>query len=116
MTDKIKLAFAILLVLAGLGAFYYLLADQATVVRLLALLGSIVVAIAIAWTTTQGHAAIEFSREAVAEARRVVWPTRKETVQMTLTVFALVVVVGLFLWVVDVGLLWMVKVLMGRST
>jgi preprotein translocase subunit SecE len=56
-----------------------------------------------------------FSQEAVVEARRVVWPSRKETWQTTLVVFALVLVVGVFLWLVDWGLLVAVQRLMGRS-
>jgi preprotein translocase subunit SecE len=114
MTEKIKLALALLFVAAGLGAFYYL-ADQVMILRVLAVLASVVVALAIVLTTASGKAALAFSREALAEARKVVWPTRKETIQTTAAVFALVIVMGLFLWVVDVALLWAVKVLMGRS-
>ena len=51
----------------------------------------------------------------MVEARKVVWPTRKETIQTTGIVFAFVVVMALFLWLVDAGLLWAVKLLMGRS-
>jgi preprotein translocase subunit SecE len=51
----------------------------------------------------------------VAEARKVVWPTRKETIQTTGVVFAFVVVMALFLWLVDAGLLWAVKLLMGQG-
>jgi preprotein translocase subunit SecE len=54
-------------------------------------------------------------RESVAETRKVVWPTRKETIQTTLAVFALVVVVAIFLWIVDLGFLWMVEKLLGRG-
>jgi preprotein translocase subunit SecE len=54
-------------------------------------------------------------REAAAETRKVVWPTRKETIQTTAIVFALVVVVAIFLWIVDMGFLWMVEKLLGRS-
>jgi preprotein translocase subunit SecE len=114
MTDKIKLALALMLVAAGLGAFYFL-ADQALVLRILAVLAGLAAAVAVMWTTPMGQSAFSFSRESLAEARKVVWPTRKETIQTTGAVFALVVVMGLFLWVVDVGLLWLVQMLMGRS-
>jgi preprotein translocase subunit SecE len=114
MTEKIKLALAVLLVAAGLGAFY-LLAEHAMVLRVLAVLGGIGAAVAIMLTTTIGQAAFAFSRESLAEARKVVWPTRKETIQTTAAVFALVVVMGIFLWIVDVLLLWGVQFLMGRS-
>jgi preprotein translocase subunit SecE len=114
MTEKIKLALALLLVAAGLGAFY-LLAEHAMVLRVLAVLVGIGAAVAIMLTTTMGQAAFAFSREALAEARKVVWPTRKETIQTTAAVFALVVVMGIFLWIVDAALLWGVQFLMGRS-
>lgn len=114
MTEKIKLALAVLLVAAGLGAFY-LLAEQAMVLRVLAVLAGVGAAVAVMLTTQTGRAALEFSREAVAEARKVVWPTRKETIQTTGAVFALVLVMGIFLWLVDVGLMWAVKLLMGRG-
>jgi preprotein translocase subunit SecE len=114
MTEKIKLALALLLVAAGLGAFY-MLTEQAMVLRVLAVLGGVGAAVVIMLTTSMGQAAFAFSRESVGEARKVVWPTRKETIQTTLAVFALVVVMGIFLWIVDVGLLWGVKILMGRS-
>jgi preprotein translocase subunit SecE len=114
MTQKIKLALALLLVAAGLGAFY-MLAEQAMVLRVLAVLVGIGAAVAIMLTTSMGQAALAFSRESVAEARKVVWPTRKETVQTTAAVFALVVVMGIFLWIVDVVMMWGVQFLMGRS-
>lgn len=114
MTEKIKLALALLLVAAGLGAFY-MLAEQAMVLRVLAVIVGLGAAVAIMLTTSMGQAAFAFSKDSLAEARKVVWPTRKETIQTTLAVFALVVVMGIFLWIVDVGLLWGVKFLMGRS-
>lgn len=114
MIDKIKLALAVLLVAAGVGAFYFL-ADQPLVLRVLAVIAGIVLALVVAWTTPAGREAFGFTQEAIAEARRVVWPTRKETLQTTAAVFALVVVMAIFLWLVDVGLMWAVKMLMGRS-
>lgn len=114
MIDKIKLALAVLLVAAGVGAFYFL-ADQPMVLRILAVIAGIALALGVAWTTPSGREAFGFTQEAIAEARRVVWPTRKETLQTTAAVFALVVVMAIFLWLVDVGLMWAVKMLMGRS-
>jgi preprotein translocase subunit SecE len=114
MINKIKLVLALLLVAAGVAGFYFL-AEQALVVRILAVLAGIAVAVAVLWTTPQGQSAFGFAREAAAETRKVVWPTRKETIQTTLMVFALVVVVAIFLWIVDMGFLWMVEKLLGRS-
>lgn len=114
MTDKIKLLAAVLMVIAGIAGFYYL-ADSPAVVRLGAILAGFAAAIAIFWFTQAGRQFFTFSQESVVEARKVVWPTRKETIQTTGIVFAFVVVMALFLWLVDAGLLWAVKLLMGRS-
>ncbi len=114
MTEKIKLVLALLLVAAGVAGFY-LLADQALVLRILAVLAGVIVAVLVMWTTRLGQEAFAFAQESAAETRKVVWPSRKETLQTTAAVFAMVVIVALFLWVVDIGCLWMVKMLMGRS-
>ena len=114
MTEKIKLVISLLLVAAGVAGFY-LLADQALVVRILAFLAGIVVALLVLKTTVTGQDAFAFAREAVVETRKVVWPTRKETIQTTAAVFGLVIVMAIFLWMVDVGFMWAVKQLMGRG-
>jgi preprotein translocase subunit SecE len=114
MIEKIKLVLSALLLAAGIAGFY-LLADKALVLRILAILAGLGAAIAVLWTTTQGQTVFGFVGESVAEAKRVVWPTRKETIQMTFAVILLVFVVGLFLMVVDIGFAYMVQWLMGRS-
>ena len=114
MIDKIKLVLSALLLAAGIAGFY-LLADSVLVLRILAILAGIAAAIAVLWTTPQGQAALGFFGESVAEAKRVVWPTRKETIQTTVAVFILVAIVAAFLAVVDIGFAYMVQWLMGRS-
>jgi preprotein translocase subunit SecE len=114
MIERIKLALALLLVVAGIAAYYWL-AEHAMVLRVLAVLAGVVLSAGVLWTTLPGRRAFEFSRESLAEARKVVWPSRKETVQTTATVFALVVVMAIFLWIVDVGMTTIVKMLMGRG-
>ncbi len=114
MIDRIKLALALLLVVAGVAAFY-MLAEQALVLRILAVIAGVALAIAVMWTTPVGRSAIVFMQESLAEARKVVWPSRKETVQTTATVFLLVIVMAVFLWIVDVGMTSVVRFLMGRS-
>jgi preprotein translocase subunit SecE len=98
--DKAKVALSLCAVLAGIVGFYFL-ADQPTVVRVGALLGGLIVAIGIAYTSTMGQTFIGFAREAVREVKKVVWPTRKEALQMTAIVFGFVLVMALFLWGVD---------------
>jgi len=69
----------------------------------------------VAWFTIPGKQFYAFSRESSEETKKVVWPNRKETVQMTGLVFAFVVVMAIFLWMVDAGLLLLVKSVMGRG-
>lgn len=114
MVNKIKLLVAVLLLVAGLAGFY-LLADKPTVVRILAVLAGLGASVAVLWSTPVGQRSLGFIGESVVEARKVVWPTRKETIQTTLVVFALVVVMAAFLAVVDIGFAFMVQWLMGRS-
>jgi preprotein translocase subunit SecE len=102
------------LLIAGIAGFY-LLADKALVLRILAVLAGLAASIAVLWTTPVGQQSLNFIGDAVVEARKVVWPTRKETIQTTLVVFVLVVVMAAFLAVVDIGFAFMVKWLMGRG-
>jgi preprotein translocase subunit SecE len=78
-------------------------------------LAAVVVAAVVALQSAPGKAALEFAKGARQELRKVVWPERKETMQMTLIVFAMVVVIALFLWVVDWGLLKLVRSLTGQG-
>jgi preprotein translocase subunit SecE len=114
MTEKLKLGASFLLVIAGVAAFYVLDAYP-LVVRILALMAGMGLAIAVAWTTPTGRSVIQFGRESVQETKKVVWPTRKESIQTTAVVFALVVVMAIFLWFVDVSVFALVKMLLGRG-
>jgi len=99
-SDKLKVGLAIFALLAGVVGFYFL-SDKQTYVRASALLAGILAAIALVWTSTSGRDFINFSKEAVRETKKVVWPTRREALQMTAIVFAFVVVMALFLWGTD---------------
>ncbi|CAE6508205.1 Protein translocase subunit SecE [Nitrosomonas nitrosa] len=112
--NKIKLILAVLSVMAGVVGFYYL-RDSATVIRVLVLLLSIVLAIVIAWYTNQGRQFYVFSKESVEETRKVVWPNRKETMQTAAVVFAFVVAMAIFLWLVDAGLMAIVRYVMDQE-
>jgi len=112
--DKIKLAVAVLLVIAGIAGFYHY-ADQALLYRVLGLLVVIGIAIAIALTSQPGMAALSFGRSAVLEVRKSVWPSRRETTQTTLIVMVMVILVGIMLWLFDMFLLWAVKLLTGQG-
>ena len=115
MLDRIKLTLAVVVAFAGIGAYYYF-ADKSQVLRVATLLVSFGVAAAIALQSAPGRAALAFAKESRAELRKVVWPARKETVQMTGVVIAMVIVVALFLWAVDGVLTLLVKLLTGQGT
>ena len=114
MADKIKIAFAVLLVVAGLAGFYWF-AESAAIIRVGAVLAGLGAGFAVFWTSAPGKEFYVYAQESVVETKKVVWPTRKETIQTTAIVFAFVVVMALFLWVVDASLLWIVKKLIGTG-
>ena len=103
--DRLKLALAVFVIIAGIVAFS-VLDDQPAVARVGVFIGSVIVAALIAWFSEPGRRSIGYLRDSYNETKRVVWPTRKETTQMTAIVFAFVVVMGIFLWLVDKLLGW----------
>lgn len=103
--DKAKLAVAGVLAVGAVTAFY-VLGQQDQWVRIVALLGLLAVAVAVFFTSESGKQLIAYGQDSVKEARKVVWPTRKEAMQMTGYVFAFVVVMALFLWLTDKTLEW----------
>jgi preprotein translocase subunit SecE len=98
--DRLKFALALAVVVAGIAGFYFL-EEQPTVVRVGSVLAGLLVGAGVAYLSEPGRRFFAFSRDSWAETRRVVWPTRKETIQMTITVFVFVVVMAIFLWLVD---------------
>jgi preprotein translocase subunit SecE len=100
MADTAKLIIAALVLALGIGA-YYVLGDLSTLVRTLMVLGALIVSAIVALQAEKGRAAWAFVKDSRTEVRKVVWPTRRETVQTTLMVMATVVVVALLLWGLD---------------
>ena len=98
--DKLKIALAVAAAIAGVVAFYFL-SDKPAVVRVAALLAGLAVAVACAWTSSTGRDFILFAKEAVRETKKVVWPTRKEAMQITAIVFGFVLIMAIFLWGTD---------------
>jgi preprotein translocase subunit SecE len=115
LAERIKIAVAALIAVGGLFAFYALVDKQPTVVRLAILLGAFALGAVVMYFTDAGRTFAAFSRESWEEAKRVVWPTRKETLQTTGVVFAFVFVMAVFLWMVDAGLLWITQKLLGQG-
>jgi preprotein translocase subunit SecE len=114
MGDKVKIALAAVLVIAGVWGYYHF-TDLAVVLRVLMVLGGLVGAGVVARFTAPGRELFAFGQEAWQEAGKVSWPTRKETVQTTAVVFAFVVVMALFLFAIDSSLAWLVKLVTGRG-
>ena len=103
--DKAKLGLSVVLVLASLVSFY-LLAKQGQIAQWGALLVCLVAAAAAFMSSETGRQFLAFGRDSVREVKKVVWPARKEALQMTAYVFAFVVVMALFLWTTDKLLEW----------
>lgn len=114
MADKIKIVAALLLVVAGLAGFYYF-GESAAIIRVASVMAGLVLGFIVFWTSGPGRQFYVYAQESVAETKKVVWPTRKETLQTTAIVFAFVILMALFLWLVDASLLWVVKKLMGQG-
>jgi preprotein translocase subunit SecE len=98
--DKIKVALAIAVAIAGVVGFYYL-SDKPALVRAGALVAGLAFAVLLLWTSSTGREFLNFAKEAVRETKKVVWPTRREATQITGIVFAFVLVMALFLWGTD---------------
>ncbi len=103
--DKAKLAVAILLAAGGFAAFY-LLSAQGALIQWVALLAGLAAGAAVFLVSDLGQRLIGFGKDSWREVMKVVWPTRREAIQMTLYVFAFVFVMALFLWLVDKLLSW----------
>lgn len=111
--DWLKWLVVVILLVAGIVANYYYSA-QPWPLRLLGWLLLLGIALGIASQTLQGKQVISFARESRMELRKVFWPTRQETIQTTLFVGAMVVVLALFLWGIDGILMWLIGWLTGQ--
>ena len=103
--DKLKLGLAIALVVASLAAFY-MLSQHGALAQWGALIAGLVVAVVVFLISDTGKQFVSFGQDAVREVKKVVWPERKEAIQITAYVFVFVVVMALFLWLTDKTLEW----------
>lgn len=119
--DIVKQVFSVLFVVAGVAAFYYFSADHSyfkevgLLYRVLGLIVIVLVALGMVLTTDLGRTVWGFVLESKQEVRKVVWPTRDETMRTTLLVFAMVFIVGLILWLLDMFLFWGVRLLTNQG-
>jgi preprotein translocase subunit SecE len=114
LLDTMKLLAAILAVIAGIVAYYYF-PEASVLLRGPGVFAGLVAGLAIASTTAQGREFMGFVQGARVELRKVVWPKREETIQTTLVVILFAITMGVFFWVLDLGLLWVTRLLTGRG-
>jgi preprotein translocase subunit SecE len=113
--DVVKQVFSFVLVVAGVAAFYHFSEAVPLIYRVLGLVVAVIAAAGLMLTTEIGQGVWQFVLESKQEVRKVVWPTREETVRTTLLVFAMVTIVGLILWFLDMFLFWGVRFLTGQG-
>jgi len=112
--DRAKLGAAVALVIAAVAGFY-LLGKQGQVAQWGALVVGLAAAFVVFMTSEPGKEFVGFGRDSWKEVKKVVWPTRAETGQVTLAVFIFVIVAGVFFWLLDLGLAWATKALSGQG-
>jgi preprotein translocase subunit SecE len=111
--DIVKLLIAAVALVGGLYAYYYYETTVAQALRVLMVLGGAAAGIGIAMTSTQGQRLWHFIQGSRVEIRKVVWPTKQETTQTAIAVFVFTLVMMLFFWALDSGLLWLTRTLVG---
>ena len=112
--DTLKLAAAAGVLVGGIVAYYYY-ADVAVVLRAIGVLVAFGLAVVILLQSTQGKALLRFVNASRVELRKVVWPTREETIQTTVAVMIFTLIMGLFFWFLDMFLLWFTRLLTGQG-
>lgn len=112
--DTLKLVIAIIIAIATIAGFY-VFAGHSFLLRLGGLLAGMVATVLIALQTEKGRNIWLFFQDSQIEVRKVVWPTRQETMQTTLIVIIVVVIVAVILWLLDMFLGWSVRILMGQG-
>ncbi len=112
--DTFKLLLAIAILILGIVGFYYY-ETESQLYRVLGVVFAAGVAVVISSTTALGQNLIGFGREARMEVRKVVWPTRQETVQTTFMVLVAVIIIGIFLWLIDMLLAQAIQMITGGA-
>ena len=111
--DLVKLVVAAAVIVGGLYSFYYYEFELALALRVLLVLGGTGIGIAIGMTSTQGQRLWHFIQGSRVEIRKVIWPTRQETTQTAIAVFVFTLILAVFFWILDSGLLWLTRRLVG---
>ncbi|GIS86286.1 MAG: protein translocase subunit SecE [Gammaproteobacteria bacterium] len=103
--DTLKMASAVAILLSSVFSFYYF-AELSVLIRVLVVIFSVILSLMIFFSTQRGIIFWDFIQGSRVEMRKVVWPTKQETIQTTLTVFMFVLVLGIFFWLLDFLLLY----------
>ena len=106
LLDTVKLLGSVLILLAGVISYYYLI-QISILLRVLIVLASVVVSLVFFFQTQRGKTLWEFFQGSRVEIKKVIWPTKQETFQTTLTVFVFVLIMGIFFWLLDFLLLFL---------
>jgi preprotein translocase subunit SecE len=114
ISDVVKQVLSVVFVVAGVAAFYYFSEIQ-LLYRVLGLVVVVLISLGLVLTTDVGRNIWNFVLESKVEVRKVVWPTREETTRTTMLVFAMVFIVGLILWLLDMFLFWGVRLITGQG-
>ena len=112
--DVLKLLIAAALLVGGVFGYYWYL-EWMLWVRVLLVLGGLAACIGVAATSTQGQRIWAFIQGSRIEIRKVIWPTKQETTQTAIAVFIFTLVMALFFWALDSGLLWLTRKLVGSA-
>ena len=112
--DTIKLILAAAALVSGIFAYYYF-ENESILLRVGGLLVALVIGVVIAFQSLQGQILWRFIQSSRNELRKVIWPTRQETLQTTLTVLVFTLILGVFFWILDLILLWATGILTGQG-
>ena len=112
--DTIKLILAAAVLVSGIFAYYYF-ENESILLRVGGLLVALAIGVVIAFQSLQGQILWRFIQSSRNELRKVIWPTRQETLQTTLTVLVFTLILGVFFWILDLILLWATGILTGQG-
>ncbi|MCZ6476359.1 MAG: preprotein translocase subunit SecE [Gammaproteobacteria bacterium] len=112
--DTLKLLVAGSILLGGIFGYYYY-SDVSVLIRAIGVLLAFALGVVVALQSTRGQAFVRFVQGARLELRKVVWPTREETIQTTVTVLVFTLIMAVFFWLLDIFLLWFTRMLIGQG-
>jgi preprotein translocase subunit SecE len=113
--DTAKLLLALVILVGSIFAYYYYSSESA-LLRVIGVLIAFIVAVWVAFQSAQGQTLWKFIQGSRVELRKVVWPTREETIQTTVVVLVFATIMGVFFWLLDLSLLWFTGFVTGRGS